>query len=242
MSQKTKEKELYDLVAWAMDIPQSSAKQVLSDDKQNMYTLRFWLGDNKFIVYYGDGEANGYDERPLPNVDSPPRLQPGAQEAWNIFRERLRTEAMHVSFLKSGHLDDKTGDEIAKMLVAATPETWENKWWKIPGEFHRVCGNSAAESDAKFRTIFVGNAPNDINDHAGTYTSKDSTDFLKGAILATFLDYNLSVTYDKGDLTKLVWWRYREATRRCAAITLLVKSRLAKVKQELFGNCSSNNK
>ena len=106
----TNEKEFDNLVLWAMDIPQNSAKQVLSDDKQNMYTLKFWLGDNKFIVYYGDGEANGYDERPLPDVDSPPRLQPRAQEAWNIFSERLRTEAIQVSFLNAGHLYEKTKD------------------------------------------------------------------------------------------------------------------------------------
>ena len=230
MSQKTNDKELYDLVAWAMDIPQNSVKQVLSDDKQNMYTLRFWLGDNKFIVYYGDGEANGYDERPLPDVDSPPRLQPEAQEAWNIFRERLRTEAVQVSFLKSGHLYDKTEDEIAKMLVAATPETWEKKWWKIPGEFHRVHGNS---SNGELRTIFIGNAPSDINNHSGTYSNKDSTDFLTGAILATFLDFNPHVHYDMGDITKLVWWRYKEATRRCAEITRLVKSQLEKFKCEI---------
>jgi len=225
MSKKMTEED--NAIAWVLDIPQRSAKQVLLDDKQNMYTLRFWLGDNKFIVYYGDGEANGYDERPLPDVDSPPRLQPDAQKNWDVFSERLRTEAIQVSFLKSGHLYDKTGDEIAKILVAATPETWEKKWWKNPGEFHRVCGNSTAKSDAKLRTIFIGNIPNDITFHAGSYTSKDSTDFLTCAILATFLDFDLSVSYDIGDLTKLVWWRYREATRRCSEVTRLVKSQLA---------------
>ena len=226
----TNEKEFDNLVLWAMDIPQNSAKQVLSDDKQNMYTLKFWLGDNKFIVYYGDGEANGYDERPLPDVDSPPRLQPRAQEAWDIFSERLRTEAIQVSFLNAGHLYEKTKDDIAEMLVAATPETWDKKWWKIPGEFHRVRGNSSDE----LRTIFIGNAPSDIDNHSsGTYSSKDSTDFLTGAILATFLDFNPRVQYDTGDITKLVWWRYKEATRRCAEITRLVKSQLEKIKHEI---------
>lgn len=220
----TNEKELYDLVAWAMDIPQSIAKQVLSDDAQNMYTYKYWLGDNKFIVYYSEG--NDYD---VPDVDSPPRLQPEAQEAWNILRERLRSEACHVSFLNAGHLYEKTEDDIAKMLVATTPETWEKKWWKIPGEFHRVRGSSNGE----LRTIFIGNAPSDIDNHSGTYSNKDSTDFLTGAILATFLDFNPHVHYDMGDITKLVWWRYKEATRRCAEITRLVKSQLEKFKCEI---------
>ena len=215
-------------IAWATDILQSSAKQVLSEEKENMYTERFWLGDNQYIVYYGDG-----GERPLPDVDSPPRLRDEAQEAWNTFRERLRNEATQVSFLKSGHLDGKTGDEIAKILVTATPGTWKEKWWKSPGGFHRVRGNSAAASDAELRTIFIGNAPNDYTDHTGSYTSKDSTDFLAGAILATFLDFDPSVTYDMGDITKLVWWRYREARRRCAEVTRLVKARIAERKREI---------
>ncbi len=219
-------------IAWATDIPQSSAKQVLSEEKENMYTERFWLGDNQYIVYYGDGDGDG-GERPLPDVDSPPRLRDEAQEAWNTFRERLRDEAAQVSFLKSGHLDGKTGDEIAKILVTATPGTWKEKWWKSPGGFHRVRGNSAAASDAELRTIFIGNAPNDYTDHTGSYTSKDSTDFLAGAILAAFLDYDPSVTYDMGDITKLVWWRYREARRRCAEVTRLVKARMAEMKREI---------
>jgi hypothetical protein len=62
------------------------------------------------------------------------------------------------------------------------------------------------------------------------FKSGDSTLWMQNAIRATYDDYDIGIDYDVGDITKMVWYRFKEAIRHVSEDTENLKKTKAKEK------------
>jgi len=64
------------------------------------------------------------------------------------------------------------------------------------------------------------------------FKSSESTLWMRNAIKATYDDYDINIEYDVGDITEMVWYRFKQAIRHVSEDTENLKMTEAKAKAE----------
>tara|TARA_B110000908_G_C10263425_1_gene461204 strand:- start:341 stop:2059 length:1719 start_codon:yes stop_codon:yes gene_type:complete len=119
---------------------------------------------------------------------------------YQIFISRLQAECSHTTFLK--------------VLTGNNEEMWMILKNNSIKHDEKRCPKRISDPNCinKFPEYDISN-DNHFKVTDTSYKNNRQRDWILDAIKATYYDYNPAIPYDDGDITMMVWYRYRQARR-----------------------------